>query len=201
MNGLLFLLPVLIAVSLVAFPNFWVMVCMLADYYTPWVLMESPLYDAYHNYLVSSLPERPETPLPEIPASEATLEKVRELTKDFTFPLVIRGLLGSEAEGVKKWATRDFWMENYGDEELLCGTFSNVVEDCTIKGFFNALDNGSPFYISGASQIFEKHPNLHKMIDSEGIRSIEPANRTATQMFMGLPDMGSDIHAAIGINV
>ena len=39
------------------------------------------------------------------------------------------------------------------------------------------------------------------MIDSEKVRSIEPGKRTATQIFMGVPDMGSDIHCAIAINV
>eukprot|EP01035_Chromulina_nebulosa_P024835 gene24835-32347_t len=39
------------------------------------------------------------------------------------------------------------------------------------------------------------------MIDNEQIRSIEPGFRTATQVFMGVPTMGSDIHAAMGINI
>jgi hypothetical protein len=39
------------------------------------------------------------------------------------------------------------------------------------------------------------------MIDNEAIRSIEPGKRTATQIFMGVTDMGSDIHCAIAINV
>lgn len=75
------------------------------------------------------------------------------------------------------------------------------MEDCNIKAFFDELDAGKPFYISGASEIFERNPALHDMIDSEQIRSIEPGVRTATQVFMGFPDMGSDIHCAVGINI
>lgn len=55
--------------------------------------------------------------------------------------------------------------------------------------------------MSGASNIFDKHPELHKMIDNEKIQSIEPGTRTATQIFMGFPKMGSDIHCAVGINI
>ena len=59
----------------------------------------------------------------------------------------------------------------------------------------------SLFFILGASEIFEKHPELHDMVDSPAVKAIEPGIRTATQIFMGFPDMGSDIHCAIGINI
>ena len=96
------------------------------------------------------------------------------------------------------------------------------MENCTVAAFFQAIENGKPFYISGASVIFENNPALHDMIDNEQIRSIglyiasfrfsiflikwlppsiEPGFRTATQVFMGVPSMGSDIHAAMGINM
>lgn len=47
-----------------------------------------------------------------------------------------------------------------------------VVENCTIRTFFNELENGKPFYISGASLIFDNNPELHDMIDNENIRDI-----------------------------
>ena len=46
------------------------------------------------------------------------------------------------------------------------------MENCTVAAFFQAIDNGKPFYISGASVIFEHNPALHDMIDNEQIRSI-----------------------------
>src|SRR5689334_16658311 len=129
------LFPILIAVSLVYLPSFWVNVAVFVDYYTPWVLFDSKIYDMYHHFLVDRLPERPEIPLPEIPASEATYEKAYELSKGFSFPIVVRQLLG-KTSGVANWGNHSWWVNNYGDEELLCGTFSTVVDDCTIKGFF-----------------------------------------------------------------
>ena len=47
-----------------------------------------------------------------------------------------------------------------------------MVEDCTVAAFFNAIENGKPFYISGASVIFDHNPVLHDMIDNEQVRSI-----------------------------
>lgn len=56
------LFPILISISLIYFPSFWVSICILVDYYTPWVLFESNFYNMYHHFLVSRLPEREEYP-------------------------------------------------------------------------------------------------------------------------------------------
>lgn len=87
---------------------------------------------------------------------------------------------------------------------------------CTMANFFEDLEAGNPYYISGtynaaatpadplflgASKIFDKNKELHGMVDSPAVVAIEPGRRTATQMFMGVPTMGSDIHCATGINV
>lgn len=200
MGKLLFILPVLIALSLVYVPSIWVNLAVVVDFYTPWVLFESKLYDRYHQFLVKDLPVKPELPMLEIPASEATMENIKKLTKGFTFPVIIRGLLGNTT-GVQKWSDHKWWVDNYGDEELLCGTFSNVMDECTIRSFFHAIENNRPFYVTGASIIFERHPELHQMIDNDAIHAIEPGKRTTTQVFMGVPGSGSDIHSAMGVNV
>ncbi len=194
------LLPVLIAVILVYLPGLWVNLFMIIDFYTPWVLFDSKLYDQYHHFLVDNLPERPEIPLIEVQKSEASYENLSKLSKGFTFPIIIRGLLGNTTE-MEKWADPEWWVQNYAEEEVLCGTLANVVEDCTIRSFFSERAAGNPFYISGASIIFDKNPELHDMIDNAEIRAIEPGVRTATQIFMGVPKMGSDIHCAIGVNM
>ena len=124
-TNFLIVLPVLIGVSLVYFPSFWVTICLFVDYYTPWILFESPLYDQYHQFLVNTLTEKPEIPLPEITAEEATYDYLFKRSDGFTFPIVIRGLLGNTT-GVQKWGDHDWWINNYGSEELLCGTLSEV---------------------------------------------------------------------------
>lgn len=196
---LLVLIPVLVAVSLVYLPNFWVFLAVLIDYHTPWVLFDSPLYEKYHQFLLSRLPVRDEMPLKEIHHTEATFENLSKLSNGFTWPIVIRGLL-ENSTALSKWNETDFWMQ-YAHEEVLCGTLFSLIDDCTVGKFVTELEAGKPFYISGASEIFNNNPELHDMIDNEQIRSIEPGFRKSTQIFMGVPDMGSDIHCAIGINM
>lgn len=195
----LVIIPVLVAVSLVYLPNFWVFLAVLIDYHTSWVLFDSPLYEKYHQFLVSRLPVRDEIPLIEIHHSEATFENLNKLSKGFTWPIVIRGLL-ENSTALTAWKEPEFWMK-YADEEVLCGTLFDLIDDCTVGKFFKELQAGKPFYISGASVIFDHHPELHDMIDNAQIRSLEPGNRKSTQIFMGVPDMGSDIHCAIGVNM
>lgn len=193
------LIPVLIALSLVYTPNFWVFLAVLVDYHTPWVLFDSPLYEKYHQFLVNRLPEIDEKPLIEIHHTEATFENLNKLSKGFTFPVVIRGLL-ENSTALTAWNEHEFW-QKYANEEVLCGTLFDLIDNCTVGKFFEELGRGKPFYISGASVIFDNHPELHDMIDNEQIRSLEPGNRKSTQVFMGVPDMGSDIHCAIGVNM
>lgn len=195
------LIAVSIPVVLLLIPSVTVHLCMLIDFYTPWILFESKFYDHYHNFLISTLSEKKELPLPELLPNEVTKERILQISNHYTFPFVIRGAL-KDAEGVQKWSNSSWWLDNYSDEEVLCGTLSEVVENCTIKTFFDGINNKKPFYISGASTIFHKNPELHQMVDNEYVRGIEPQGyRSATQIFMGVPTMGSDIHCAMGVNV
>jgi hypothetical protein len=108
----------------------------------------------------------------EITAAEANPENLFKLSKGYTWPIVIRGLL-SNSTTLNAWRDPDWWMSKYANETVLCGTLAEVVEDCTIGTFFRELHNKRPFYISGASNIFDRNEELHDMIDSEHIRSIE----------------------------
>ena len=157
-------------------------------------------YFGQHQYLIGTLDEIPEQPLIEISPAEATMENLLKISKSFTWPVVIKGMLNN-ATGLEKWADADWWEQNFPNEEVLCGTLANVIEDCTIKTFFDKIREGEPFYIAGASVIFKNNPHLHEMIDNSHIQSIEPGKRQATQIFMGVPDMGSDIHCAVAVNI
>lgn len=125
----------LIAVLIVLAPQVFIYPMLLVDFLTPWVAFESPLYDMYHTYLVSRLKEREELPIPEIRPEDVTNEMLVRLSKGYTFPVVIKGMLKNNSAMVE-WTKRDFWMKNYGDEELLCGTLANVREECNVKTFF-----------------------------------------------------------------
>jgi hypothetical protein len=172
---LIVIIPVLAALSLVYTPGFWVHLCLLIDFYTPWSLYNSYLFDVYHNFLIDRLEIRPELPIPELSPDQATPKAVREISKGFTFPFVIRGLL-ENSTALQTWKDPKFWLDSYKDEPVLCGTFTQVVENCTIGTFFDHINQGKPFYVSGASHITSRNPELFESIDSEILRNLEPGD-------------------------
>ena len=204
MKTIVTLIPVIVALSLIYTPQFWVCLCIIIDFTTDWEIFRSNYYDSYHKFLVSSLPDRDEMPLQEIHWSEATKEKIKEVTRGYTFPVLIRGLLG-DTEAVHLWNDPEWWMKHYPNEEVLCskkGLFlSDQVDNCTITTWYNQLYTDDPYYIVGATSIFDNHPELHRMVNNPKIDAVEPGPRMSTQMFMGLPDHGSDIHCAAGVNM
>ena len=148
-----FAIPALIYLSLIYLPNVWIYVFMTVDYLTPWKIFNSPAFDAYHDFLLSKLPEKKELPIPVLHANNFTREDVLRLSRDYTFPVIIREVLVNSS-GVEKWPDADWWLSNYKDEEILCGTLDHVRDECTIADFFSEVKQGKPFYISGASKIF-----------------------------------------------
>lgn len=193
-------LPLLVAFTLIYLPQFWIYLFLTADFLTPWKIFDSPFMLKYHEFLMSRRQVVEELPLPELFANNYTVEEVMRVSNGYTFPIVIRGLLANSS-GVQKWSDKEWWINNYANEQILCGSLDFVRPTCTIKDFFDELDAGHPFYITGASKIFGRNPELAAMVDVPGMDQFEPGPRVSTQIFMGLKNMGSDIHAAIGVNL
>jgi hypothetical protein len=191
---------ILLAWSLAYLEHVWIYIFMLVDVFTPWVLFDSPLFAAYHDFLLARRPIVAELPLPELNADSFTKEDVLRLSKGYTFPVVIRRLLVNTSS-VSKWSSGEWWVENYGNEPTLCGTFDSVRATCVVKDFFDAVQNNESFYISGASKLFANNAELGDMIEDPRVKQLEPGPHVATQIFMGLTDMGSDIHSAMGVNI
>ena len=154
---------------------------MLVDIFTPWVLFESPLYDSYHKFLVDGLPIRSELSIPELQANNFTKAEVLRVSKGYTFPVIIRSLL-INTSSVAKWSDTNWWVENYGNEPILCGTLDSVRPSCVVKDFFDAIEHNESFYISGASKLFANNPKLGDMIEDPRIKELEPGPHVATQM-------------------
>jgi hypothetical protein len=177
---------------------------LLVDFLTPWTLFESKVFERYHNFLLASMPEREEIPLPELDAETLTREQLLQATNGYTRPVVIRGALKGSA-AVEHWGSKAWWLEHYPDERVLCGYVDRTEKNpfCTVRDFFEAIERGEPFYISGGSSIFDRNPDLRAMVDTPVLtEKVEMDDeRVSTQIFMGLPDMGSDLHSAIGCNV
>lgn len=198
-------LPLAIALSLVFLPNFWIHGLILLDYYyDPFVLFDSPLAKSYHDFLLSRMPDKPEIPLPELKLSDLTADNLYKASHGLTFPVVIRGVL-KDLPAIQAWGNRTWWAEEYGDEEVLCKYVEQITNDsppeCTIRKALGDENGNGRMYISGESKLFVRRPELEAMLHSDLLESVAPGNRVFTQLFLGYPHMGSDVHAAVGCNL
>jgi len=203
------LVLVFLAVGPTAFPNFFWHIIMVVDYLSPadgWKMFSSPMVQKYHEYLLSRLPEIPEREAIILPLETVTKESLRIASKGYTVPVVIRGAL-PDLVALKQWTNKTWWLENYGNEEVLCKYVEGIKDGdspaCTVRDAFGSLttnDRNGRLYISGESKIFVRRPELEAMVSSPFLESLAPGKRVFTQLFMGFPGMGSDVHAAIGCN-
>lgn len=202
------LLVIFLAVGPTAFPNFFWHGIMLVDYLTPadgWKMFNDPYVARYHEYLISRLPEIPEREAVVVPLEGCTRESLRAASKGYTVPVIVRGAI-PEVPAVSKWTDKQWWLDNYGDEEVLCKYVEGIKDGdspaCTVRDALGSINGGGDrMYISGESKIFVRHPELEEMVNSPFLESISPGKHVFTQLFMGFPGMGSDVHAAIGCNV
>lgn len=191
---------IFVALSVVYIPNFWWHTLIIFDFFTPWAMFEDPYVKAYHNFLISRLESRPELPAIELPLAEANSESVYKLSKGYTVPIIIRGAIAN-ATAITKWTDKDFWLNNYPEDNVMCKFVGGVDNPaCTMKEAFGETGD-ERIYISGESRLFENHPELEEMVSSPFLDSLINGKRLFTQIFMGFPKMGSDIHSAIGCNV
>jgi hypothetical protein len=197
--------PIAMAATLLYVPNLWVHILILADYYyEPFVLFDSPMAKSYHEFLMERLPDTDEIPLPELALDKLTKESLYEFSHGYTFPVVIRGVL-KDLPATKAWGNKTWWAEEYGDEEVLCKYVEQIATGsppaCTIKLAMGDEKGNDRMYISGESRLFMRRPELEEMLHSDLLESVAPGTRVFTQLFMGYPHMGSDVHAAVGCNM
>jgi len=185
-------------------PNFCWHIIMIADFFLPWKAFSSPWVKAYHNYLISRLPERPEIPAHEIPLSEVTKESLYKASNGYTVPVIIRGGV-ADSPALKQFTNLTWWLENYGDEPVLCKYIEHIRNGespaCTVKDAIGSLNQTDRLYISGESKLFVRRPELLEMVQSELTSKFAPGKAVFTQIFLGFFGMGSDVHAAVGCNM
>ena len=196
---------VFLAVGPTIFPNFFWHIIMTVDHLSPtWKMFDDIYVQKYHDYLMSRLPDRPAgTPIVLQP-EDVTHDSLYKISQGYTVPVIIKGAI-KDAPAVKLWANKTWWIENYGDEEVLCKYLEAVKggDDpaCTIKDAFGSVDGENKLYITGDSKIFLRHPELAEMINTPFLEEINPGKHVFSQLFLGFPGMGSDIHSAMGTNV
>jgi hypothetical protein len=204
LNFLILLIAIIIPLIVMFLPNVTFHILMVIEFFTPipFKLFTSPYVIQYHNYLMSKLPEIPELPALELPLEDLTRESLRIASKDYTFPVVIRGAL-KDMPAIKVWGNASWWLSNYGNENVLCKYVVKTGDApaCTINDAINSNNPSERLYVSGEARIFQRNKDLEAMVSSEFIDSVSPGKPVFTQLFMGYGNMGSDVHAAIGCNM
>lgn len=119
----------------------------------------------YHSFVVSQLRDREELPAVELLLNETTFESLKAASHGWTVPVVIRGAL-KDSMALKQWTDAKWWLDNYGDEEVLCKYVEKISDSdpsCTVRDSFGEK-NGSRLYISGESKLFTRRDELNDMV-------------------------------------
>jgi len=191
----------------VLLPNLFWHILMLADHYTSWNMSKSAWVWRYHQFLVSTLPDRPELPAPELSIEGITFEKLKAASNGFTRPVIMRGA-ADQAAAFPHFGNRSWWIENYGDEPVECRRIGGDHNDETIEvtirealtSVLNKDNKNGGIYVAGENKIFHRRPELKQIVNSTILDEIAPGTRAVQQIFIGYPGMGTDVHNAIGVN-
>jgi len=162
-------------------------------------------------------------PINEIDINDLTKEKVAEVSKNFTEPFIVRGLI-KNFDCVKKW-NLDYFDSEYGNIEVpafsdnkivsysrssntklkQCNTSNNL---CSIHEICKGIKNGEPVYINNISTLFteskqaESELNLIEMskIMNQHFFKHEKENNFVSQLFLGGKNTGTSLHCASNVN-
>ena len=173
---------------------------LLCDVLTDFDIFESRGFSALHRRWIDRTAPCEALPVPEIDAEQASRARVIEGSRDFTHPFVVRGAVADTAS-VREWGDPAFWHDNYADELVLC-TSASTSELRSVREFF-ASDR--QLYVAGATTIFERRPELKRMVETPLTRQLSPKGVDVPplfyQTFMGWQRQGTTVHCAIGINL
>jgi hypothetical protein len=175
------------------------------------------------NYRLKQLPKIKSQPLNEIPIDELTVDKVAEVSKNFTEPFIVRGLI-KEFDCVKKWDL-DYFTKEYGDiqvpafsdnknvsysknRSIKLKQCNNDNKLCSIREICNDIKSGKPVYINNISTLFtvsepaKSELNLQKMSQIMNTRffKTEKENDFMSQLFLGGKNTGTSLHCASNVN-
>lgn len=201
MTLLTYVVP-LLALAMYMSPLFTMHLIVLVDFFTPFASFKSEMVSNYHRSLVDPLPEIPAKALYEIPMKDLTHEELRIQSRDYTIPVVIRNAL-ADVDVLKKWDNISWWIENYGDEEVICKYVETGADEksCSLKEALSPDDPSKRLYVSGEARMFMRRPELAEMVKNDVMEQAAPGKAVFTQLFLGYKGMGSDMHAAMGCNI
>jgi hypothetical protein len=175
------------------------------------------------NSRLQKMPQVKSQPIREIPIYELTKEKVAEVSKNFTEPFIVRGLI-KDFDCVKKWDL-DYFDKEYGNIQVpafsddknvsysknrsinlkKCNNENNF---CSISEICQGIRGGEPVYINNISTLFtvsakaKNELNLQKMSEIMNTQFLkeEKENDFMSQLFFGGKNTGTSLHCASNVN-
>jgi hypothetical protein len=167
MTFLTYVVPLLALVMYLS-PLFTIHLIILVDFFTPWAAFKSDWVSKYHRSLVDPLPEIPAKELYEIPVEDMSKEELYFRSNQYTTPVVIRNALAGTSV-LKKWNNISWWIENYGDEEVICKYVETGTDEkkCTIKEALSPDDPSKQLYVTGEARMFMRRPELGAMVKTD----------------------------------
>uniref|UniRef100_A0A6C0ATY5 JmjC domain-containing protein n=1 Tax=viral metagenome TaxID=1070528 RepID=A0A6C0ATY5_9ZZZZ len=175
------------------------------------------------NNRLDKLPRIESQPIPELSIQELTKENVEKVSKCFTEPFIVRGLI-KEFDCVKKW-NLEYFENEYGNIDVPAFSDNKTVSYsrntstrlkkcdkdtnlCSIREICDGIKKGEPVYVNNISKLFtvskqaENELNLHKMseIMNSSFFKKEKENKFMSQLFLGGKNTGTSLHCASNVN-
>jgi len=175
------------------------------------------------NYRLEQMPKVNSQPINEIDINELTKETVARVSKNFTEPFIVRGLI-KNFDCVKKW-NLEYFDNEYGDIQVPAFSDDKIVSYsrnsstklkkcnndnnlCSIHEICKGIRHGEPVYVNNISKLFteskqaEDELNLNKMseIMNECFFQQKKENSFMSQLFLGGKNTGTSLHCASNVN-
>lgn len=165
----------------------------------------------WSKHIISHSPFTKYMQLPVLTNDQINIQIFNEITKNKTYPVVIKGML-KNTNAVKKWNKNYFY--KYQNAKIFALTNPSKInaytsftqklnaESISLKDFLDVvnMDDKPPMYINNVTSIFMEYPELIKDLNINTIKKIgsnvTDSSWLKINLFMGGKGTGSSLHCA-----
>lgn len=172
---------------------------LLFNSFTPFKIVNHPLWLKIMDWRRSFRPDMDPVPLPEIQYKDLTYEKFIEMTGNLAKPIVIRNAW--DVKHLQMLSDMNFWAKKYGNSTINCVDVKHEhYRACSVNEFFDYnVNQKRNIYSRTNHQILYENPELLDMLKNQVSDWI--GKEPLYEIFIGFKDGGSPLHAAFGVNL
>ena len=181
------LLPVVLLIPIVSIHTI-----IIIDFFTAFNFNQPSISSSFQAWQLSKLSDIEEQQPVFMSPTDITKESFYDISKDAL----------SNSDAINKWNSVNWWLDNYGNESVLCKYVEKGGVDktnCTIHEVLNSKSDNK-LYIAGENKLLNNH-ELQKMVEFPVLDRIAPGPAIFKQLYMGFEGMGSDVHGAMGLTI